>query len=45
MFYNEIQFQAGFSPLEFQRLYGSEEQWVALGLLRCSSSSGESSMA
>jgi hypothetical protein len=33
---NSIQLQNGLSLPEFQRLYGTEEQCVALGLLRSS---------
>ena len=40
-----IQFQKGLSLPEFQRLYGTEEQCVALGLLRSSSCLGEGSLA
>ena len=40
-----IQFQKGLSLPEFQGLYGTEEQCVALGLLRSSSCSGESPLA
>jgi hypothetical protein len=40
-----IQFQKGLSLSEFQRLYGTEEQCVALGLLRSSSRPGESPLA
>ena len=40
-----IHFQKGLSLPEFQRLYGTEEQCVVLGLLLSSSSSGEGSLA
>jgi hypothetical protein len=40
-----IHFHKGLSLPEFQRLYGTEEQCVALGLLRSSSCSGEGSLA
>jgi hypothetical protein len=42
---NSIQLQKGLSRPEFQLLYGTEEQWVALGLLRSGGSLGEGALA
>ena len=42
---NSIQLQNGLSLPEFQRLYGTEEQCVALGLLRSSGRLGDAALA
>jgi hypothetical protein len=42
---NRIQFQAGLSLIEFIQLYGTEENCVALGLLRSSSRPGAGALA